>query len=215
MEPETVLISANELAVFYRSCPVNRPISFELFKNEIGILEGGNGSGKTSILKVLSGQLDSYVGEVFWNGQKANKVKTWKLVAAGMRLILQFPIQPEFLTVNQYVNIWKRRLNKEIKVREDLLRDFFDIGNIDCESQLGELSFGQRRILDIAFALAPTPRILIADEPLAGLAPKVAGFVSNKIGDYVQRGGAAIITMHRIEHILLTGNWKIQVEQIT
>lgn len=218
MDSETPLLLVSDLVIFYDSSPITRPISFKLLKNEIGILEGGNGSGKTSILKALTGQLDSYLGEVSFFGRHASKPRTWELIRAGLRIIPQFPIQPKFLKVSRYVNVWKRRSGKETKVVDsnvDLLRSFLDTGNIDYNSPLGKLSFGQSRLLDIALALIAEPQILIADEPFTGLAPKALGFVIREIEGYLQKGGSAIITVHSREQSLLPRSWTVEIEQIT
>lgn len=200
------LVVANSVIAFYAGISVNKPVSFRLGRGDICVLTGDNGSGKTSILKVLTAQLLSYSGSVSIFGQSPKKSQFWELVRSGIRYVAQFPIFPYFVTVGKMIGLY------EISATERFTNSFqFDIDEflkrcgIDLRKTIGSLSFGQRRILEISCAFHARPKLIIGDEPTAGLAIVTRDLIHETIRRFIQEGGSMVATAHgKAEEFLKT-----------
>jgi branched-chain amino acid transport system ATP-binding protein len=168
---------------------VNSEVSFTLAEGERVALIGPNGAGKTTLVNVITGDLAPSEGRVVFDGQDITDLTIPARVRAG--LVRTFQITRLFtgLTVAENVGLavmqrrgmtWRLFANATFTpgVREEWSRilDLLGIAHLAARP-VTELAYGQQRLLDLAIGLALNPKVLILDEPAAGVphdeAPKI------------------------------------------
>jgi len=159
---------------------------FDVEKAEILAIIGPNGAGKTSLLNCISGFYHPQAGDIFFQGKNINKLPPHKRASLGLSRTFQnmqlyaglstldnlmaarhLHLKPGVMSSMLYFG-WARR--KEIEHREvveDII-DFMDLQSLRYKV-VGALSYGQRKQVDLARALALEPKMLLLDEPMAGL----------------------------------------------
>lgn len=150
-------------------------LNLEIQKNKITALIGPNGSGKTTLINVLSGMLPSDSGKIFIDGAMT---RTWQ----NIRLFEQMTVLDNIKIVLSSRNIWKSlKENLNNKKANAILKE---IGLHAKRNQLAaNLSYGQRKLLEIGRALATSSDIYLFDEPFAGLFPEIRERVKKIIKD--------------------------------
>ncbi|MFC1565131.1 ABC transporter ATP-binding protein [candidate division KSB1 bacterium] len=159
-------------------------ISMEAKKGEIIALIGPNGAGKSTVLKVISGILKAWKGEIFFNQIELNSKKTSDIVKCGISYCPQDDSIFDELTVMENLEMGGVYLNKqELDNRIETILEKFHIIKQNLKKVAGVLSGGEQQILGIARALIPEPEFILLDEPSRGLTPSLADSVFNKIAE--------------------------------
>jgi branched-chain amino acid transport system ATP-binding protein len=155
--------------------------SLEVPRGELHAVIGPNGAGKTTLIALVAGQLQRTAGEIWFDGSNITEMS---LPARAQRgLVRSYQITSEFLAYAVLENILiavQARDGSSFRFWRDARRDpalveraqhaLHLVGLVGRDEVLaGELSHGERRQLEIAMALATRPRMLLLDEPLAGL----------------------------------------------
>ena len=183
-------------------------LSFCVDRPGIFCIIGPNGAGKTSTFNLLTGEGAPQSGTVVLDADDVTGLATHLLARRGIARKLQIPTIFPGLTVaeNLAVALWSTRAS-----RWDLLRPSLKYWTTPVREELGrrfpfltagsrsatELSHGERQILELTMALLTEPRLLLLDEPCAGLSPQETAAIIDVIRWAGQRMGAAIIV---IEH---------------
>lgn len=145
------------------SRPLLQGVNLQLPVGSLGLVAGASGSGKTTLLEVISGLAEPDAGRVLWNGEPLNgRQRRW---LCG--LVFQFP-ERHFLglTVGQELRLGQRRLAGEQLAQ---VLDLVGLGSVSLQQRPEQLSGGQQRRLALAVQLLRNPRVLLLDEPTAGL----------------------------------------------
>jgi putative ABC transport system ATP-binding protein len=161
---------------------------------------GPSGSGKSTLIKVLAGLIEPNGGSVMFGGDDITRLPVaarTSLRRRGIGLVMQRDNLHPLLDVAANVALPLRldgRSSSEIRERvEDLLRG---IGLVEWRGHLpGELSGGEAQRAALAVALAPRPRLLLADEPTGELDEATSSLVLDLIAEQRDRDGTAILTV--------------------
>jgi len=189
--------------------------SFEVPPGRITGLIGPNGAGKTTVLNVIAGALRPTAGEISYRGQDITGLPSYKVGRRG--IIRTFQISSEFAALTVLENLlvaapsqrgealWEAALGKRYwrpherkmvaRARELLAR--FDMSAKEDE-YAGNLSGGQKRLLELMRGLMAGPALLLLDEPMAGVNPSLARRIEQHLLDLHGEG----LTMLMIEHEL-------------
>jgi energy-coupling factor transport system ATP-binding protein len=145
------------------SRPVLEDVNLQLPAGALGLVSGASGSGKTTLLEVISGLAEVDGGSVLWNGERlSGRQRRW---LSG--LVFQFP-ERHFLglTVGQELRLGQRRLAREQLAQ---VLELVGLEGLSLQQRPEQLSGGQQRRLALAVQLLRNPRVLLLDEPTAGL----------------------------------------------
>ncbi|MFL0777379.1 MAG: ABC transporter ATP-binding protein, partial [Prochlorococcus sp.] len=168
------------------------------------MIAGASGSGKTSLLEVISGLAKPQEGDVSWQGKTLNERQRRWLCG----VVFQFP-ERHFLglTVAQELRLGHRRLSNEIQTQA---LNKVGLAQIDLRKAPERLSGGQQRRLALAVQLLRKPQILLLDEPTAGLDWSVRDEVLELLAK-IAKEQVLIVVTHEPE---LFGNWSRMTYQL-
>jgi len=184
------MLDVRHLEVSYGATRVLRDVSFSVEEGSIVALLGGNGSGKTTTLNVLSGLVAPQGGTVTLDGQRIDGLATDRVVAMGL---VQVPQGREVwggMTVHDNLTLGaaRRRDRRAIFADVEDMLALFPVLRQKQRARAATLSGGEQQMLAIGRALMARPRVLLLDEPSAGLSPLVVGQVVDTVRALHARG---------------------------
>ena len=212
------LLQANELSKSFDGIRALDGFSCAVGSEEILGLIGPNGAGKTTLLNVLSGFLPAENGKVTFQGRDLLKTPAHKLAILGiartfqkLRLIRQvsvldnvllaFKNQPGERLVDVFFR-WRTCAAVEARNRQKAMTLLEEVGLPGKANDPAEaMSYGQQKLLSIVMCLAADAKLLLLDEPVAGIAPEMRKKILAIIRDLPQQGKSAIVIEHDMEAI--------------
>ncbi len=200
------LLEAHGLEKWYGRRQVVNGVNFEVNQGEIVGLLGPNGAGKTTSFRMTIGLVTADGGRVIFDGNDVTKMPMYLRARAGMGYLPQESSIFRQLTVaDNLMAILETRpglTRKERKARQEMLLDQFGLTHIrDTVSQ--RASGGEKRRLEIARSLIIEPKLMMLDEPFAGIDPKTVGEIQDAIKALANvHGLGVLITDHNIRETL-------------
>jgi ABC-type multidrug transport system ATPase subunit len=205
MPAEPSIVKAVSLVPRFGSRTVTKPVNFELRVGELGILTGANGCGKTTILRAALGEVE-FSGSLLILSRVPFRGRPWKTINRGVSLIPQFPVAPTYLSIREFVSAVPSSSDKP-----RLISTIEDLAQTSSLKLIGELSHGQRRLVEIALAISADCKLLLADEPLAALSASAARSVMRHLSSYLESGGAVLMSAHQPELRAWPEAWRAEV----
>ena len=178
---ERPLLRAGALFAGYRDRPVLHDVSFDIAAEDRVALIGPNGCGKSTLLKTIAGSLRPQGGLVAFADMDLAGVPAHQRMRMGMGYLMQTRNIFPSLSVeeNLHLSFWVER--GDFGERRDWVLRFFPMLRACLQRRAGFLSGGERQALAIGMVLMRKLRILLLDEPTAGLSPKAAGEILEAI----------------------------------
>lgn len=169
--PDAALLRISALDTGYEQLQVLWGVALEVAERETVVLLGANGAGKTTLLKTLLGLLPAWRGRIEFGGVDLTALRTDRRVRHGIAYMSEIAVFAG-LSIEENIRIGGQFLSKDaLRVRAEELYALFPILRERRRAAASSLSGGQRKMLGIAKALAGRPRLLVMDEPSAGLSP--------------------------------------------
>ena len=197
------LLAATGIEAGYGKVQVLWGAGLSVEDGETVVLLGANGAGKTSLLKVLMGLIPLWQGTVRFAGQDVSRLRTDRRVRAGFAYMSEIGCFPG-LTVDENIRIGGQFVGRAALARR--IKELYDIFPAIAQRQgtlASSLSGGQRKMLGIAKALAGHPKLLIMDEPSAGLSPRLVGEVIQVLGQLRGEGLSLLIAEQNVNFLSL------------
>ncbi|HWQ18128.1 MAG TPA: ABC transporter ATP-binding protein [Sulfolobales archaeon] len=182
-----------------------RNVSFKIDKGELVAIIGPNGSGKTTLFNVISGVYKPDTGSIFFEGRDITGYPAYKRARIGIGRSFQIPRPFPGLSVRESVAIGALfgaagkdlSVEKALRIADEVLRD---VGLYDKRFELaGKLTGPEKKLLELARALAMRPKLLLLDEVMAGMPPAEIDRLSKIIRDVA---GNNIATLSLVEHVM-------------
>lgn len=190
------MITISNLIKSYNNLEVLKGINAEISKDKVTAVVGPNGSGKTTIIKIILGLVKSDFGYVSIDNEKINGDYHYKSNIGYMPQIASYP---ENLTVVEVINMIKDFRNCKDNPEEKLISEFGLNGELN--KVIRTLSGGNKQKLSAVIALMFNPNILIFDEPTAGLDPIASSRFKEIVLAKKKEGKSIILTSHIMSEI--------------
>ena len=197
------LLSVDALESGYGKIRVLHGIDLSIAGGEVVALLGPNGAGKTTLLRAISGLLPVNAGQVRFGGRDITGVNPREAARAGLvhvieghRVFTQISVTDNLLLAGYDLPRGERA------ARVDEALSFFPEIAAKRNERGGALSGGQQQMLTVAQGLVRRPRLLMLDEPSAGLSPVLVDRVLNVIGQLKQQGTAVLLVEQLLEKAL-------------
>jgi branched-chain amino acid transport system ATP-binding protein len=176
------LLQVEALEAGYDDALVLRGVSLQADAHEIVAVIGPNGAGKSTLLKAVYGLVTRRAGRVRWDGGDVTGVRADRLTRRGLNFVPQTTNVFPTLTVAENVHVGSLVVPKVTR-RDAVERvnELFPILRERARQRAGTLSGGQRKLVALARALVAAPRLLLLDEPSAGLSPQAMELVFDKL----------------------------------
>ncbi len=207
MSDQQSTLSTHHLHKRYKSRTVVHDVSFEVVSGEVVGLLGPNGAGKTTCFYMVVGLVACDGGDVHLDGEKLTHLPIHKRARLGVSYLPQEASVFRKLTVSENIRavLELQKLSAdEIAGRADDLLEELHISHLHA-SPATSLSGGERRRVEIARALASSPRFILLDEPFAGVDPIAVLDIQKIIRFLKERGIGVLITDHNVRETL--GIW--------
>jgi branched-chain amino acid transport system ATP-binding protein len=173
------MLTLKSLQAGYGRLPVLKGISLHVRAGEVVTLIGGNGAGKSTTLRAISGLLPVWRGSLEFDGRDLARLAPEKIVSLGLALVPEGRRVFATLSVNANLELGAFHRADKKQVRQDLdeVKERFPILRERGHQPAGTLSGGEQQILAIGRALMARPKLLMLDEPSMGLAPRMVAQV--------------------------------------
>jgi branched-chain amino acid transport system ATP-binding protein len=201
------LLSVTALESGYGKIRVLHGIDFNIFSGEVVALLGPNGAGKSTMLRALSGLLPVTAGQVRFDGQDITNATPRETARAGLVHVIEGHRVFTQISVNDNLLLAGYDLPRgERAARVDEALSFFPEIAAKRNERGGALSGGQQQMLTVAQGLVRRPRLLMLDEPSAGLSPVLVDRVLTVIAQLRQQGTAVLLVEQLLEKALATAD---------
>ena len=191
-----MLIELNKVVGGYGGAPVLNGIDIAVERSDIGVIVGPNGAGKSTALKAIFGLVKVTEGEVLFEGKPIANSLPDKLVPMGLSFVPQEKNVFTTLTVEENLEMGAFVRRDDISDTLASVYDMFPPLKEKRNQNAGELSGGQRQMVAMGRALMSKPRLLMLDEPSAGLSPRYVGEIFEQIVK-VNEAGVGILMVEQ------------------
>lgn len=198
-----MLFSIDHLSISFGGIKAVRDCSFHIEeKGRIAGLIGPNGSGKTTLFNLVTGFLKPDTGRILFDDREITHLKPYQISRLGVGRTFQIVrLFPKLTTLQNLIVATQRGSMSEIIEKAlDLLR-FFEL--VDFKHTLvGNLGFGQQKLLEFAKVLMADPKLILLDEPVAGLNLAMVQKLMQYIRELHVKGHTFLIVEHNIHMIM-------------
>lgn len=200
---------------YYHDVFVLHDVSLEAGAGEITCIIGPNGAGKSTILKTIYGFLKPKSGRVTLDGRDLTRLKPFEILGEGIAYLTQEGgLLPNMdVRENLELGAWLFRKDKE-RVKRTIkgIYDRYPLLRVRKNVKAGNLSGGEQRILEIGKALMNDPKVLLFDEPSAGLAPKIVEEIYDEIERLRGEERTIILVEQNVRKALTISNYAYVLE---
>lgn len=194
------MLKLDKLTKYYGNFLAVDNLSFEVKPGEIFGLLGVNGAGKTTTFRMIMGLLDPTSGSVTLNGKPIDYSVTDEIgfLTEERSLMMKMTVKEQCL----FYGTLKGMSKDKILTRLDLLLNKFEVPSYK-DKKIKELSKGNQQKIQFITAILNEPKLLILDEPFAGLDPFNIELFKNEIVEMASKGSMIIFSSHRMDHVEL------------
>ena len=201
------ILECNGIAAGYvKGLNILQGVDLVVSEGEIVSIIGPNGAGKSTLLKAIMGLINVSAGRFYINGFDKTNLSTHKIVNQGIGYVPQVENVFPSLTIEENLEIGAWSLNKSRKSTIKKTLEDFPMLNERKKEKAGNLSGGQRQILALARSLVTSPKLLLLDEPSAGLSPVAINEVFNTIKEINDKGVSILLVEQNAKRALSFSN---------
>jgi len=193
----TALLEAKNLSKHFGGLKAVDDLSLAVQEGELHCLIGPNGAGKSTLFRLILGRYPPTAGMVRFRGEDITKLHAAARIRRGMSVKMQVPgVFPELsVRQNLIIALQNRFAGPELSREVDRLLTLVDL-TAEAAKQAGQLAHGQKQWLEIAMAIGARPKLLLLDEPTAGMSPEE----TYKTGEMISELNRGAMTVLVVEH---------------
>ncbi len=191
----SALLEIHDLHGGYGGADILKGVDLSLAEGQVGVIAGPNGAGKSTLLKAIFGLVTITGGNIYLDGADITGLAPERLVRRGLSFVPQEHNVFPSLTVRENLEMGGFVRDDDLEPHIERVFSIFPPLREKAEQPAGELSGGQRQMVAMGRALMTDPRLLLLDEPTAGLSPKYM----SEIFAQVRTVNAAGVTVLMVE----------------
>ena len=213
------MLTVENLAKEFDGLTAVNDLNFTVEPNTISGLIGPNGAGKTTTFNMIAGHLKPSSGKIYFDGKEITNLRPHETFQLGIVRTFQIPRPFSGMTVLENLtmvprnqigekiwNNWLRnnaveREEQQIREKANGLLEFLNLSDLQNEYS-GNLSGGQLKLLELGRALMSDPKVILLDEPAAGVNPTLLEEIIDRIRDIHRQGVTFLIIEHNMELVM-------------
>lgn len=200
---------------YHRDVFVLDGVSIEAKEGEITCIIGPNGAGKSTMLKTIYGFLKPFKGRVVLNGSDITHLMPFQILAVGIAYIMQEGgiLREMDAEENLELGGWLLRKDKQrVRAKIEEIYERYPVLKERRGVKAAHLSGGEQRMLELGKALMNDPQVILFDEPVAGLAPRVAKEIYEEIVKLKDEGRTIVLVEQNVKKALLISDYAYVIE---
>ena len=192
------VLEINNISKKYGEFNALRNVSFSIKQGDIVGLLGHNGAGKSTLIKCIMGAIQSYTGEVIYQGDNISTNRKTFVEEVG---ILLEPAFVDYLSGEENLKLIAGSMGK--KFSKEMINELLEMVSLKKASKkkVSDYSFGMRQRLGLAQALLNEPKLLILDEPTVGLDPVGTELMKTTLKNMSRKGVAIMFSSHELQAV--------------
>ena len=213
------MLTVENLAKEFDGLTAVNDLNFTVEPNTISGLIGPNGAGKTTTFNMIAGHLKPSSGKIYFDGKEITNLRPHQTFQLGIVRTFQIPRPFSGMTVLENLtmvprnqigekiwNNWLRnnavaREEQQIREKANGLLEFLNLSDLQNDYS-GNLSGGQLKLLELGRALMSDPKVILLDEPAAGVNPTLLEEIIDRIRDIHSQGVTFLIIEHNMELVM-------------
>ncbi|MEM0949787.1 MAG: ABC transporter ATP-binding protein [Pseudomonadota bacterium] len=200
--PKAILVVENVTAGYVPDLPILKGVSLFAKTGQITLIIGPNGAGKSTMIKAIAGLVPVSGGRILVDNSDMTGLRPDLLAAVGVAYVPQNDNVFRSLTIAQNLALAASRTSDDRATQVENQYDRFPALADKRNDKAGTLSGGQRQVLAIAMALTAAPRLILMDEPSAGLSPKAAGEVLEHARALTDKGVSILLVEQNVNQAM-------------
>jgi ABC-type branched-subunit amino acid transport system ATPase component len=196
------LLHVQDVYAGYQDFDILKGVSLRVSPGEIACVIGPNGAGKSTLFKAVYGFVKVRLGQVWFDGQDVTGYRPQDMLNAGTTIVPQMRSVFPQMTVyeNLELGMYLERDKRRIEQRIDYILDLFPRLAERARQKAGTMSGGEQRMLEIGRALMWEPKLVLIDEPSAGLAPVITKAILRNVLRLNRETGLTVLMIEQNAH---------------
>ena len=216
IDPASIALKIDDLFVgYYEDLNILQGLNLNIQRSKITTVLGANGVGKSTLLKAIYGFLKPNNGQVLLEGQDVTGVPTYELIDLGLAYIPQHPGIFRWMSIEENLEMGAytfRRDKARIKRKIEEIYVRFPVLKERRKSLAGKLSGGQQRMIEVGRTLMTDPKVMLVDEPTAGLSKLLSEEVYQMLVGLRESGITILLVDQEIRHALKIADYVYVLE---
>jgi len=223
------ILKVDNIAKQYGGLRVLKGATLDVEEGKVVGLVGPNGSGKTTLLNIIFGLLKADEGKIYFQDKDITGLAPHKLYRLGMSFSFQMPRLFTRLTVRDNLHIaardqvgesligalfmrnsWQKQESK-LAVKAESIMELMGLTHL-ARNPAAELSGGQRKLLEVGRALMADPKMMLLDEPAAGVNPVLGKTIYQRLRQLKERGMTFLVVEHKLDMMLDYADWVYMID---
>ena len=205
------MLKINEATKSFAGIVAVDKCSFEIKQGTISALIGPNGAGKTTMFNCISHICHIDSGQIFYNNHRLDLMPTHKIARLGIGRSFQITRTLDQLSVTENLvlhtaggigsHLFHQDITNENRIKACEVMEFLGISTL-ADVDMGELSFGQKKLLDLGAVLMADPDLILLDEPAAGVNLRLLEDIINKLVTLKNQGKTILLIEHNMDLVM-------------
>jgi len=197
------LMRIEHISTGYGKKQVLFDVSLDIEQGKTLLIVGANGSGKSTLFKAIYRTLDLWEGKIYYQNEYLSRYKTHQLIEKGIMYIPQKNELFEDLTVLENLELSLLHYKKPVEIKQKITEiiEELPVLNKKLKNTVNTLSGGERKFVSLGMVLINRPKILLYDEPLAGLSGENVDKVIDTLGKIKRNGTTLVVIEHRVKEL--------------